>query len=222
MFDTTCAACLCVLVTLPSAATAQAPSATEAETAVLARVIDFLCLDLQPEGLGCETVVLLQSEGTDATADLLVFAQDPSTDRRSVIAARGVVFSGPFDGQRPSLEAAADGTLLLHSEQFAVGRTPWTESLSIREHDGELSIIASAFSMLDRPAGGALSCDVDFVTGAWRVQAERTDSETGAVTQTWDQSGAAAIAPSPIGGWSDEPPIEQCNGVIAEWFAAVP
>lgn len=228
MITLTRAACLCGLAdlsatALAATALAQAPAGTAAEAAVLTRVIDMLCVDLLDRGRGCERVVLLQSAGAESTADLLILEEDTgATDRPSVITARGIVFSGPFDGQRPWLEAGAEGTLLLHSEQFAVGRTPWTETLSIRALDGELTVIASSFSMLDRPAGGDLSCDVDLVTGNWRVQAQRSDPETGAVTRTWDEAGTASMAPPPIGEWNARPTPAQCDGVISEWFSAAP
>lgn len=214
------AACIGLLAALPAAlpAYAQEPQATSAEANVLPRVIDMLCVNLLRDAPGCEMAILLQSDSLDQMADLVIRTIDGTT----LIVARDFVFSGEFEAQSPSLEAADNGALYVHSEQFAVGRTPWTETLTIAEADGILQVVGFDYSMLDRPAGGDFGCSVNLRTGAWRASALRVNPETGEDTQAWDETGEGAPNMTPILYWGGREPPAHCDAIMGEWFQAAP
>lgn len=204
------------LAALP--ALSQTPAPTEAERSVLTRIVDVVCVDMVAEEPGCELAVLMQSETLDGMADLHI----RSARGDILVVGRDFVFSGAFDGQRPSLGIHEDGRLLVHSEQFAVGRTPWTQTLTIQEYDGALRVTGYSHSLLDRPAGGDYGCDVNLLTGAWRASATRIDTESGATTQTWDDTGLGPINPTEILWWGGAEPPAHCDDIMMEWFAAAP
>lgn len=212
------AAIVLAIAVLPAAAVAQDPQATQAEARVVSRVVDALCVDVLRATAGCEMAILLQSETLDQMADLLLRTGDGA----NLIVARGLVFSGGFEAQRPSLEGGHGRTLLIRSEQFAVGRTPWTKTLTVREMDGVLHVVGYVHTLLDRPMGGDFSCSVDLETGAWHASAVRVDPDSGDTIRVWDEQGTSAPDATPLIHWGRREPPAQCDPVMLEWFNASP
>ncbi len=155
------------------------PSLPQAEGAVLPRLIDSLCEDFVREHNGCEQVILLASETEPDQADLIILT-DWRTDPASapLLIARNIAYNGAMWGMAPSLERAENGSLLLRSEQSGIGRFPWFQTLTIANRDGGFVLAGFSYSSYDRARGGGMSCDVNFLTGAYMVEATRVDPES--------------------------------------------
>ena len=162
------------------------------ETATLARLIASDCLDIVPDGIGCEQVILLASDSEPDRADLIIL-----TDRRSgaavpLLVARGIVFNGAMFGMSPSVSRSDGGSLLLNSEQTGIGRYPWSETLTLAWREGDFVVAGYSWSTYDRALGGYAACDVNLLTGAFTVEAQRQVAETGADIPLMNETGRGA------------------------------
>ncbi|GAB5445610.1 hypothetical protein [Gymnodinialimonas sp.] len=209
----------CALAALPAPASAQV---TEAEANVLPRIIDMACVDLLDGHPGCETAVLLASETEPDAADLIIFSAAPAPDSQEILAvARAVAFSGAWMGQMPRLEAGADGQLLLHEEQIAIGRTPWTQTLTIANGDTGLVVVGLSYSTYDRPMGGGFSCVVDYLAGDWALDWDRPDPESGETIHDVSDQGQIEGAPPTLATWAwDQGLPAPCACAVNAWFDA--
>ena len=151
-----------LLLALP--ATAQDLSPSEAD--ILPRVLDIAQTALVPGGIG-ETALLLEGVEGDA-ADLILLDM---ADRTPLLVARGVARTGGLAGQRPRLDPLPNGSLALHSEQIAIGRTPWEQSLTLAWRDGTLRVAGVTYMSYDRLTGASATCDVNLLNGAWETVA---------------------------------------------------
>ncbi len=215
---------LTCLTALTLAAAPPAAAQTPAETAVLPRIIDTLCLDLVEALNGCETAVLLASETAPDTADLVILSDRRAAEPQTVLAlVRGMAFDGPLFGQAPRLEAGPGNALRLVAEQIGIGRSPWSQALTI-VHRGDGFLVAGlTYETYDRVVGGSLVCDVNLLTGDWATTAERVNMETGTVTFERAQTGRIAGARPPVTDWRADDPLPQpCEAALAEWYDAAP
>ena len=207
-----------VLALLAGTAEADLLDASEAE--FLPRLVDHLCLDLDPE-TGCETVLLLQGVDEPDTADLVIL-----TDQRSGAGAvplavvRGIVFSGAMWGMAPTLEAGDGGALILRSEQSGIGRHPWFQALTITGGAEGLRVAAFDWSTYDRAMGGGFSCTVDLVTGAFAMEATVIDPESEEERTLFAETGAVTPAPVPLTDWQAFAPLPApCDAGAARYAA---
>ena len=95
-----------------------------------------------------------------------------------LVVARNLVWAGLMGGQVPSLEVSAQGSLLVKSEQTGIGRSPWEQTLTLAERDGELRVAGYTFGQWDRLTAGTAVCDWNLLTGNWTMSFE-VPSETG-------------------------------------------
>ncbi|WP_224815300.1 hypothetical protein [Hasllibacter sp. MH4015] len=215
----------CLGLLVPSlSGPALAQELSEGEASVLPRVIDTLCVDLVEALNGCETALLLTSEVEPDTADLIIISDRRAFDEQRVLAVvRDVAFNGPMFGMSPSLEGAANGALRLLEEQIGVGRSPWTQALTIL-HDGDGFIVAGrSFSTYDRAMGGGFGCNVDFRTGEWNILADRPDPETDQTIYEADESGRIAPQHIALADWTWTMALPQpCTDAAEAWWAAEP
>jgi hypothetical protein len=202
------------------AGTAEADMLDASEAAVLPRLVDRLCLDLDPE-TGCETVLLLQDVAEPDTADLVIL-----TDRRSGAGAvplaivRGIVFSGAMWGMTPTLEAGDSGALILRSEQSGIGRHPWFQALTITGGAEGLRVVAFDWSSYDRAMGGAFTCTVDLVTGAFAMEATVIDPESEEERTLFAETGGVDPGPVPLTDWHAFAPLPApCDAGAARYAA---
>lgn len=165
---------------------------TGAETALLPRVIDSLCIDLVITSNGCEQVFLLTNSDMHDTADLIIL-----TDRRTtpgsqpLLVRRAAVYNGAMWGMSPSLEPAGGGQFQLHSGQTGIGRNLWTLTLTMGWAGDELAISSFSYSSYDRAYGGAFDCTVNYFEG--NANAEITDADVNTL-ETFE----AEFAPGPL------------------------
>ena len=154
-----------------------AQAQTAAESDVVPRLIDTGCFRLVAGLNGCEQVTLLTSQTDPDTADLLIYP-DRRTNEASgpLLVLRDAVFNGAMWGMAPALEETPGG-FRVRAEQSGIGRFPWFETLDVI-HDGEAFVISAySYSAYDRAWPRYLSCEVNFVTGAYRTEAERGNPE---------------------------------------------
>ncbi|MBY4892591.1 hypothetical protein KUL25_07415 [Rhodobacteraceae bacterium N5(2021)] len=197
---------------------------TEAEAAVLPRVIDMLCVDMIEARNGCETFVLLTSESEPDTADLIIFSDRRAQAPQEILGiARNIAFNGPWFGQAPSLSLADDGSVQVLEEQIAIGRSPWTQSLTIDFIDGMFIVSERGHSTYDRATGGGFNCDVDFMTGAWAISADRPDPGSGETVYDVSDSGTIPPAPIALSDWTWTSPLPvPCADALDAWWAVAP
>ncbi len=197
---------------------------SEAEAQVLPRLIDSLCIDLVEGRNGCETAVLLASVEEPDAADLVIFSDRRAFDEQvTLLVVRNIAFNGPMFGQAPWLEQAENGSLLLLSEQIGIGRSPWSETLTISFRDSAFLVTGRTYSTYDRIAGGNFTCDVNLLTGDWTASAVRTNGETGDVVYETNPSGNMEGTRTRLADWSwDRPMPAPCSTELTAWWAAEP
>lgn len=217
-------ACLFALLAAP--AFAQTAPTTQAEAAVLPRIIDTLCLNLVDAINGCETAVLLMSDTVPDTADLLIFSDRRAQDPQEIlIVVRGIAFNGPWFGMSPSLERADNGSLRLIEEQVGMGRSPWTNVLTIAHRDGAFVVAGRNYSTYDRIEGGFFSCDINLLTGDWTSTAERPDPDESVLASVYDvtQSGQIEGVRLELAQWDLATALPSpCEAALAAWWEAIP
>lgn len=109
----------------------------------------FAALSGDWNGDGSTDAVVLVS-GIDGDADLVVYDNDGYSGLTPVLVLPGVVFAGPMAGQAPQLTAHSDTSFVLSSEQSAVGRTPWTQRITIIWRDGGFVVAGYDYGFYDR------------------------------------------------------------------------
>lgn len=165
-----------IALTVAAALTAPAVSAAFADEAsdhaALSRVLSAVQAEASEDHVGAERLVLTQSREADAdSADLHVFAGPGAAEPGAWIASfEGIAYAGMMSGQQPVLEVAENGSIRLRSEQSAIGRAPWQQTLTLALRDKRLVVAGFTYAMLDRVSGGSLSCDWNLLTGAWEVE----------------------------------------------------
>jgi len=127
-------------------------------------LIAALSGDWNGDGAG-DLAVLVQ--GKDATADLILYHGD---ERRlaPVLTIPGAVFAGPMHGQTPGLQPRSDSSFVVSSEQIGIGRSPWTQEVTIAWRSGAWVVAGfttAFYDRLDPERQGR--CDVNLLSGGW-------------------------------------------------------
>lgn len=110
------------------------------------------------------------SEGADtALADLTIY-HGGGRRLSPVLSVPGAAFSGPMHGQAPGLTARTATSFVIASEQIAVGRSPWTQDVTVAFRDGAYVVAGFTHGFYDRldPERGG-NCDVNLLTGGWEA-----------------------------------------------------
>jgi hypothetical protein len=131
------------------------------------KVLSAVTLDFSSSGRQ-DRAVLVQND--DAAADLYLYlSKDDANGQIALSLAeikKDIVFSGGAWGQLPSLETNGKGSLLIKSENEAIGRDRWSQTLTIVYRNKQFLIGGVSFTArdtLDLNAGG--SCDLNLLTG---------------------------------------------------------
>lgn len=213
-------------ITLLLAALAALPAnaQSDAEAAVLPRIIDTLCINMVEALNGCETAVLLTSDSDPDAADLMILSDRRASDAQSILSVtRNIAFNGAMFGQSPRLEAGDNGTLYVHEEQIGIGRSPWTNTLTIIHRDDGFLVAGQSYSTYDRIAGGTYSCDVNLLTGGWIIAADRINTESGETIYDVSDTGTAMSARPVLADWSWSRGLPApCEVPLTDWFNAEP
>lgn len=88
--------------------------------------------------------------GIEGDANLIVYDNDGDSGLTPVLVLEGVVFAGPMAGQAPSLAPHGEAGFVLASEQTAVGRTPWSQRLTVLWRDGGFVVAGYDYGFYDR------------------------------------------------------------------------
>jgi hypothetical protein len=116
-----------------------------------------------------DLVLLLTGEpGQDDGADLVVYLGD-GRGLTEDLRVPGAVWGGPMWGQAPGLSARTPTSFVLHSEQTAVGRSPWTREVTVAFRNGGFVVAGFTHATYDRIDNTAARCDVNLLTGGWEV-----------------------------------------------------
>ncbi|WCR11704.1 hypothetical protein JHW45_04835 [Paracoccus stylophorae] len=188
------------------------PDPTDAEAAVLPRILDAVPVEIAAGHLGQERAILLLNDDPDAmTADLVILAGDPDDRAGQAIAiSRGLVWAGRMAGQVPWLDVAANGSLLVGSQQTGIGRSPWEQTLILAERDGAVRVAGFRLVQWDRITASSASCDWNLLTGEWQLEAQ-IQSENGdprTVTKQGRRPERIAVQDWPAQG---EDPAQMCR-----------
>lgn len=151
---------------LAAALAGPALAQTGPEAAIAPRIIAHECLDIREDLNGCESVLLLASETEPDGADLLIYPDRRTDDATGpLLIVRNVAFNGAMWGMAPSLGRADNGSLYLNSEQIGVGRTPWSQTLTVAWRGGRFVVAGFTYTAYDRLNGRNFSCDINMLTG---------------------------------------------------------
>ena len=142
------------------------------------------------------------SQNDDGGADLSIFRNVPAPGDAKTPAApalfkTGVVFAGQAWGTLPSLSVNARGSLVVTSQNDAVGRDRWTQTLTIVLRDGAFVIAGLTYAghdTLDPNAGH--SCDLNLLSGKGTLDGKPFPGK---------------LAPIPLAEWSDEKLPKACQ-----------
>jgi hypothetical protein len=117
-----------------------------------------------------DLVLLLAGEpDTGDGADLVVHLGD-GRGLAEVLRVPGAVWGGPMWGQTPGLTARTATSFEITSEQTAVGRSPWSQSVTVAWRGGAFVVAGFTHSTYDRIDNTAARCDVNLLTGGWEVE----------------------------------------------------
>ncbi len=148
--------CLAFLVfALP--AYAQAPD--------LARVLSAVTLSFESNG-DTDRAVLVEND--DAGADLYIYrALEPSraAPAKPALVKKNAAWSGAMWGTRPSLELSGKGSLLVKSENDAIGRGRWSQTLTIVYRSKEFIVAGLTREARDTIDLKSHSCDLNYLSG---------------------------------------------------------
>lgn len=123
-------------------------------------------------------------ENGDAGADLYIYlglepVRDPSKAMKPALFKKGIAWSGGMWGTRPSLETNAKGSLQIKSENTAIGRDRWTETLTVIYRNKEFIVAGltrEAYDLLE--PNTAHSCDLNFLTGKGKRDGKPVEVKT--------------------------------------------
>lgn len=147
------------------------------EAAILPRVAAVVSVDITQADIGNERAILIIDDA-DEVADLVIMASEPDDAAgQALIVARGLVWSGRMAGQEPTLSVDPDNNLTVHSQQTAIGRTIWEETLTVSEHDGEILVSGYKFASSDRITAREGQCDWNLVSGQWTSRTSQPNSD---------------------------------------------
>jgi hypothetical protein len=138
-----------------------------AETAAYDRVLSAVTLSFGDNGAPDRAVLV---DNFDSGADLYIYRDlsDAKTDKpmQPALVKKAVAFNGGMFGSRPSLDTNAKGSLIIKSENDAVGRSRWNQTMTVvfRNHEYLIAGISyAARDTLDPNASGF--CDINYLTG---------------------------------------------------------
>ena len=162
-------------------------------------VLSVATLSFGTDGAFDRAVLTQSGDG----ADLAIYRAVPAPERdapalKPAFTKPNVVWSGQMWGTLPSLSVNARGSLVIRSENDAIGRDRWHQTLTVAYRDGVFLVVGLTRDhrdTLDPKAGG--SCDLNLSTGRGTADGKPV---------------AAAPAPVPLADWSDETVAKVCGG----------
>lgn len=173
---------------------AQAAVASDAGPA---RIVDAAVGDWN--GDGKPDLAVLAEAAADAEDDQLgiyIYLRDDHDLLRLAASAPGKIWgSTAIDGiygQEPSIKAAGKSSIAVHSQNSAIGRDRWEQTLTLAYRNGQFVVAGYTYSdydTLDPDAGG--TCDYNALTGKLQKGGKDQTSEPRviAITDWKDETG---------------------------------
>lgn len=153
------------ILALAALALASAPALAN-ESISPDKVISVVTTDWNSDG-SVDRAVLVEGE---EDADLYIYLSAPVEGnwdaRKLVLFKKDAAWQGGMWGTSPSLSLNEKGSLLVKSENDAIGRNRWSQTLTVALKNGVFVVAGYTYSdrdTLDPNAGG--SCDVNILTG---------------------------------------------------------
>lgn len=146
-------------------------TAASAETIDPARIVDAAAGDWNQDGLQDLAVLAAASEdGGEIGIYIYLRDQDHQLLRLAVSAPGKIWGSADADGvfgQEPSIKAAGKSSIAIHSQNSAMGRDRWDQTLTLAYRNKQFIVAGYTYThydTLDPNAGG--SCDYNALTGS--------------------------------------------------------
>ncbi len=155
---------------------------TLAETASYDKVISSVTLSFSDDGSADRAVLVANS---DAGADLYIYRgvdNDGDKPLQPALVKKDIAWNGAVWGQRPSLDANSKGSLVVKSENDAIGRDRWSQTMTIVYRNNEFLVAGLSYEVrdtLDPKAGG--NCDINFLTGKGTRNGKAIEAKFGAI-----------------------------------------
>ena len=114
----------------------------------------------------------------------------------------GVAWTGEMAGQEPGLSLSPSGSVLLTSQNDAVGRDRWTLTLTIAQREGALRIAGITYARRDTldPETGWGICDLNLLSGRGVIEGPTGKQEVAVpgpapLLSDWQESDLPEILP---------------------------
>lgn len=131
------------------------------------RIIAALTADWTGDG-HLDAALIIRAE--DGMADLVMLTGGGPAGLEPVARAQAAIFAGPMAGQTPSLAPRTDTSFVLHTEQSAVGRTPWESEMTIAWRGGRFVVAGFTHRFYDRMDPERQGrCDVNLLNGRYEL-----------------------------------------------------
>ena len=171
-------------------------TASDQHTIDPGKVLGFVIGDWNKDG-GMDRAVLVSPDDMDDDVGLYIYFQDDELGSRLAIYKPNLVWSGSLWGSTPSLKVTSAGSLQVVSQNQAIGRNRWIQTLTIAYRNNEFLVAGytyNAYDTLDPNAG--ISCDVNLLTGGGIKNKKRFKSQKRLIK---------------LADWSEQMAPEQCQ-----------
>ena len=135
-------------------------------------VVSVVTLDMNGDGSMDRAVLVNNPDET--SVDLLIYlGEDAAHKMKLALNKPEIAWTGAMWGQLPSLESNNKDSLLIKSENSAIGRDRWSQKLTVAYRNNEFVLAGytyDSYDTLDPKAGK--SCDVNLLTGKGKKNAK--------------------------------------------------
>lgn len=179
---------LCAFSTFPA----------QAEPAAYERVISSVTLSFADDGSQDRAVLV---DNFDSGADLYIFrgVEDAKADApmKPDLVKKQAAWNGSMWGSRRTLDANAKGSLVMKSQNEAIGRSRWSEALTIVFRNHEYLVAGLTYELRDtlEPRTGG-NCDINFLSGKGTRNGKPVETKLSAIR---------------LQDWSDEKLPKECS-----------
>lgn len=127
-------------------------------------VLSSITADWNEDGFQDRAVLIDDEEGS---TELALYLSNGGTGQRDLVAfLPKFAWKGLAWGTQPSLVLAGNGSLQVNSENSAIGRDRWSQTVTLSYRDGEWLVTGYTLTTYDTlDPDNATSCDVNILTG---------------------------------------------------------
>ncbi len=162
------------------------------------RVLSAVTLSFQADG-GTDRAVLVANGDSGADLYLYLDVDDgrPDSGGKPALVKKNAAWNGAMWGSRPTLDSNGKGALLIKSGNDAMGRSRWSQTLTVLYRNKEFivaGVTREERDTLDEKQGGA--CDLNLLTGKGKRNGKPVATKFAAVK---------------LADWLDEKPPKECS-----------